>query len=72
MGGRCGPLCRAVDDKRHRILQCPATDHVRHGPYMSEALARFPHWLHGPEGTKPPNTEVPRLIFVSAALPAAA
>ena len=69
--GLC-PLCGASDTKEHRILHCPATDHIRRPwlPYVTEALSRLPHWLHGPYGTEPEHTEVPRLVFATRTLPA--
>ena len=68
--GKCC-LCGAVDDKRHRLLHCPATEHVRAPwrPYLEVVLDKHPHWVHGPYGTEAPHVEVPRLIFVTRSLP---
>ena len=68
--GTC-PLCGALDDKRHRLLHCPATEHVRtlSREHVETALALYPHWVHGPYGVEPPDAEVPRLIFATRRLP---
>ena len=68
--GTC-PLCGALDDKRHRLLHCPATEHVRTlwREHVETALALYPHWVHGPYGVEPPDAEVPPLIFATRRLP---
>ena len=62
--GTC-PLCGGKQTKAHKFLECPALASVRDrwSTYLDCAVDRWPHWLHGPFATQPPDLEVPRLVF---------
>ena len=64
------PLCGAVDTRTHRILECPATGHVRWHwqSYIDMCLSKWPHWLHGPYAVVPDGIEMPNLTFASRRL----
>ena len=62
--GTC-PLCGGKQTKAHKFLECPALASVRDrwSTYLDCAVDWWPHWLHGPFATQPPDLEMPRLVF---------
>ena len=67
---RC-ELCQELETKEHRFLHCQATEHVRRQwrPFISEALSRYPHWLHGPFAVVPEDAEMAELVFSTRSFP---
>ena len=62
-----GSLCRAVDTRAHRLLHCPATEHVRGRwrPLVEPILKERPSWTHAFYATMPPDMDIPNLMFAT-------
>ena len=67
---RCD-LCQDLETKEHRFLHCQATEHVRRQwrSFVSEALSRYPRWLHGPFAVVPEDAEMAQLVFSTRLFP---
>ena len=63
-------LCGALDHKHHRLLECPATAHLRElfHPLLTKVGEDFPHWLHCPFPTAHEDEPFLRLFWASRRL----
>ena len=61
------PLCGAVDSKSHRLLECPATEHIRNRwrRLIEPILLARPSWTHGFYATLPPDLDIANLLFAT-------
>ena len=61
------PLCGGTDSKTHRLLQCPATEHIRESwrPLIEPVLERRPSWTHAFYATLPPDLDIANLLLAT-------
>ena len=61
------PLCGDTDSKVHRLLQCPATEHIRMHwrPLIEPILRTRPSWTHACFATLPPDLDIANLMFAT-------
>ncbi|CAE7258026.1 unnamed protein product, partial [Symbiodinium microadriaticum] len=63
-------LCGGIDDKHHRLLECPVAQPLRrfYQPLLDWIIREQPHWLHCPFPTANPEESFLRLFWRSRQL----